>query len=76
MLLDPSFIREVMAACGDGPFWRWLAVSLDEIFWELEILRKWGMVCSHEECERLRKASNYKKKIECPGSFVYIYTLM
>ena len=70
---DPNFIRDVMAACRDGAFWRWLEVSLQEIFWELELLRKWGMVCDHPECEELRKASNYRKKIECPRTLL-VYT--
>ena len=65
---DPD-IREVLAACRDKPFWRWVVVSLEEIFGEIEKLRKWGMVCDHEECEQLRRASNYKKHIECPRNF-------
>ena len=63
---DQAFIQSVMSACKDKPFWRWLVVSFHEVFWELETLRKWGMVCDHADCEKLRKESNYKKKIDCP----------
>ena len=63
---DPEFIKAVMRACRDSPFWRWAMASLREIFLDLEVLRKWGMVCGDEDCEELRKASGYKKKIDCP----------
>lgn len=65
---DQVEIKAVFKACKDDKFWRWLVVSHREIFSRLETLRKWGMVCSCPDHEAERKASNYKKKINCPRS--------
>ena len=61
-------IKSALAGCRDKPFWRWASVSSMEIFTGLELQRKWGMICSHPECEDLRKQSNYKKHIRCDGT--------
>ena len=63
---DQEQIVSVFKACGDASFWRFVAVAHPEVFQRLERLRKWGMVCDHEACEELRRASDYKKHIQCP----------
>ena len=72
--LDPAFfanaqdkeeIAGVFRACKDERFWKWASASHRDIFERLEKCRKWGMVCNHQECDDLRKASNYRKHVPC-----------
>ena len=58
-------IHSVFQACRDKQFWRWALVSHNDIFNRLERFRKWGMVCDHEECETIRRNSNYRKHVPC-----------
>ena len=63
---EEDLIAGVLEACRDVDFWKWCNVALRELFDHLEWLRQWGMVCDHVECEEARKASNYRKHIDCP----------
>ena len=64
---DQEELASVFRACEQKDFWRWAVVVYLDIFQRLERLRKWGMVCGHEDCKELRRASNYRKKSTAPG---------
>ena len=63
---DQEEMKGVFKACQNREFWHWAAVVHPQIFERIEKLRQWGMVCDHPECEELRRASNYRKHIQCP----------
>ena len=73
---DQDEMAAFFQACKAKDFWRWAAVAHLEIYQRLERLRKWGMVCPHERCEELRKASNYKKHIDCPRTMNILVDLL
>ena len=58
---DESLLKEVIAACGDKGLWQWISVANKLVYWPLEKLRRWGMVCGCHEKER-----SEGKKISCP----------
>ena len=62
---DQEEIGGVFKACKDAGFWKWANAAHRDILSRLETCRKWGMVCNHSSCEKLRKDSNYKKHIPC-----------
>ena len=63
---DAVEVTNVMAACRDRPFWRWVSASFTKIFRDLEYLRRWGMVCECPDHRAERKRT--KKFIRCPRS--------
>lgn len=68
---DQTLVTTVMEACADSGFWRWMAVSHDNAFRRLEVLRKWGMVCPCEECNAERRRVNFRKHVPCPRTSDY-----
>ena len=70
---DQEEMNSVFRGCKDKGFWRWANVAFRDVFDRLEKLRKWGMVCPHDECEKLRKESGYRKQIRCDRITTFLY---
>ena len=73
---DPDEMATVMAACRDKPFWRWASANYKKIFRDLELLRRWGMVCECPAHRAARKASGGKKFIKCLRTYSVCYSLV
>ena len=59
---DEGLLKDVLAACKDKAFWRWMQAAWTFIFKPLEELRRWGMVCPC--CEDARKEKGGPVKCE------------
>ena len=59
---DEGFLTSVLNACRDKAFWRWVIAANKFVFWPLEKVRRWGMVCACHEEER---RDNPTKKFSC-----------
>ena len=63
---DQEEIKSFIVACKDVALWRWMELSLPEIFEPLEDVRRWGMICDCPEHVAERKRTHGRKFIKCP----------
>ena len=62
---DKAFIQDVLNACRDKWFWKFVAVTGDTVFGCLEEFRRWGMICGCEICNNRRRELRVKHTF-CP----------
>jgi len=63
---DRAQLLAVVNACKDDALWRWIRVEGTYVLGPLEIGRRWGLVCNHEECHKLRHDG--QRHVHCVGN--------